>query len=188
MESETLTSFQRETLLNLAAEAIDHQLSQRRPLPVEHLDYDAALQARRATFVTLHLQQQLRGCIGILEAHQPLVNDVAYNAQAAAFQDPRFSPVSAREASQLEIQISVLSASEEMRFSSEQDLIAQLRTGVDGLILEEGETHRGTFLPSVWQQVPSPGVFLKHLKQKAQLPPDYWSETLRVYRYTTESF
>jgi len=188
MSSHTLTSLQREALLDLAAEAIDHQLTHQQLLAVSHSDYDEVLQTKRGTFVTLHLQRQLRGCIGNLEAHQSLVKDIAYNAQAAAFQDPRFSPVTAYEAKQLDIHISVLSPAEEMQFSSEQDLIVQLRSGVDGLILEEGEIHRGTFLPSVWQQLPSPVAFLKHLKQKAYLPADYWSETLRVYRYTAESF
>ncbi len=188
MNNRSLTPSQREMLLDVAAEAIEHQLTQQQPLPIRHTDYDVTLQVKRATFVTLHLQQQLRGCIGMLEAHQPLVNDVAQNARAAAFQDPRFAPVRALEARQLEIHISVLSPAEEMRFSSEQDLILQLRAGVDGLVLEEGDMHRGTFLPSVWQQLPSPEAFFKQLKQKARLPVDYWSETLKIYRYTTESF
>jgi len=182
-----LTPSQQKTLLEVATDAIDHQLTHRQPLPIEAAKYDVPLQAQRATFVTLHLHRQLRGCIGILEAHQPLISDVAYNAQAAAFQDPRFTPVSALEAGSLDIHISVLSPAEEICFSSEHQLISQLQSGVDGLILEEG-SHRGTFLPSVWEQLPSPQAFLRHLKQKAQLPADYWSETLRVYRYTTESF
>ncbi len=188
MSNSLLTPTQCEILLDVAAEAIEHQLTQHQPLPVTHTHYDATLQAKRATFVTLHLQQQLRGCIGILEAHQALVNDVAQNAHAAAFKDPRFSPVTASEAGQLQIHVSVLNPAEEIPFSSEQDLIAQLQSGIDGLILEEGENHRATFLPSVWQQLPSPQEFLKQLKQKARLPVDYWSETLRIYRYTTESF
>jgi len=183
-----LTPSQQKTVLEVATDAIDHQLTHRQSLPIEAAEYDAPLQAQRATFVTLHLHRQLRGCIGILEAHQPLISDIAYNAQAAAFQDPRFTPVSALEAGSLDIHISVLSPAEEICFSSEHQLISQLQSGVDGLILEEGASHRGTFLPSVWEQLPSPQAFLRHLKQKAQLPADYWSETLRVYRYTTESF
>ena len=100
---------------------------------------------------------------------------------------PRFQPVSASEFGDLEIHISVLSPPEPMIFTSEADLLRQIRPGIDGLILEDG-AYRGTFLPSVWEQLPDPAQFLAHLKMKAGLPPNYWSDTLKVSRYTTESF
>lgn len=140
---------------------------------------------KRATFVTLEIGGQLRGCIGMLEAHRPLANDVAENAFSAAFRDPRFPPLSDVEFDDLEISISVLSPPEEMSFSSEKDLLDQIRPGIDGLILEEG-FRKGTFLPSVWEQLSEKEAFLEHLKQKAGLPPGYWSDTLRVFRYTAE--
>jgi AmmeMemoRadiSam system protein A len=142
---------------------------------------------RSSTFVTLHLDGQLRGCIGSLEAHRPLAEDVAANAFAAAFRDPRFPPVSRAEAARLALEISVLSPAEPMHFRSEADLLAQLRPGIDGLILSD-LGRRGTFLPSVWSQLPAARDFLVHLKHKAGLPADHWSATLSVERYTTESF
>jgi AmmeMemoRadiSam system protein A len=146
-----------------------------------------ALMEERATFVTLELGGRLRGCIGMLEACRPLVEDVVQNARAAAFQDPRFPPLSRDEFDRLEIHISVLSPPEAITFSSETDLLAQIRPGIDGLILQEGH-QRGTFLPSVWESLTEKEEFLCQLKQKAGLPGSYWSETLQIFRYTTDYF
>lgn len=143
------------------------------------------LRQERATFVTLELNGQLRGCIGMLEACRPLAEDVAENAVAAAFRDPRFPPLSREEFDDLKISISVLSPPEEMTFSDEADLLGQIRPGVDGLILQEG-FQKGTFLPSVWEELPETELFFEHLKMKAGLPAGYWSDTLRVFRYTAE--
>ncbi len=145
------------------------------------------LQEERATFVTLTIGGALRGCIGMLQACRPLAEDVAENARAAAFEDPRFAPLSREEFERLEIHISVLSPPVEMAFSSEAELLEQMRPGVDGLILQEGG-RRGTFLPSVWEELPDRKMFLMHLKMKAGLPGSYWSDTLRVFRYTAEYF
>jgi len=143
------------------------------------------LKEKRATFVTLTLNGNLRGCIGMLEACRPLAEDVAENAVSAAFRDPRFPPLTADEFENLEIHISVLSPPEEMAFSSEADVLAQIRPGIDGLILQEG-FQKGTFLPSVWEELPETEMFFEHLKLKAGLPAGYWSDTLRVFRYTAE--
>jgi len=121
----------------------------------------------------------------MLEACRPLVEDVAENAVAAAFHDPRFPPLSRDEFDDLKISISVLSPPEEMSFSSEADLLSQIRPGIDGLILQEG-FQKGTFLPSVWEELPETEMFFEHLKLKAGLPAGYWSDTLRVFRYTAE--
>ena len=145
------------------------------------------LKEERATFVTLTIGGALRGCIGMLEACRPLVEDVAENACAAAFDDPRFEPLSKEEFDELDIHISVLSPPEEMTFVSEKDLLERVRPGVDGLILQEGG-RRGTFLPSVWEELPDKELFLMHLKMKAGLPNTYWSDSLRVFRYTAEYF
>ncbi len=177
----------RELLLRLARDSIRHGLETGRPLMVDPADFPHTLQQQRAAFVTLNRNGALRGCIGHLEAIQPLVSDVAENAFAAAFRDPRFPPLSPAEFDDIEIHISVLTPATPMQFTSERDLIAQLRPGRDGLILEEGP-YRGTFLPSVWESLPTPEAFLRHLKQKAGLPPDYWSDHIRVSRYETESF
>jgi AmmeMemoRadiSam system protein A len=147
----------------------------------------AELTEKRATFVTLTIGGHLRGCIGMLEACRPLAEDVEENARAAAFEDPRFPPLTENEFKRLEIHISVLSPPEELKFLSEKDILDQIRPGVDGLILQDG-FRRGTFLPSVWQELPEKKLFLAHLKQKAGLSANYWSDTLRVFRYTTDCF
>ena len=178
---------QRAQLLDIARRSIAHGLNYRYALAVPPGNYPPPLRENRATFVTLHLDGRLRGCIGTLEAHRPLVTDVAHNAYAAAFQDPRFQPVSESEHQRLDLEISVLSPATAMQFDSEADLLRQLRPGVDGLILEDAG-HRGTFLPAVWEQLPKPEAFLRQLKQKAGLPPEHWSPGVKVSRYVTESF
>jgi AmmeMemoRadiSam system protein A len=182
-----LDTEQRQALLAVARHSIILGLGEGRPLRVNLEDFAAVLRAQRAAFVTLQEFGQLRGCIGHLEARQPLVKDVAENAFAAAFRDPRFPPVTARELERLHIEISVLTPATPLIFGSEQELVALIEPGRDGLILEEGLA-RGTFLPSVWESLPNPVDFLRQLKRKAGLPENYWSDRLRISRYRTESF
>lgn len=182
-----LPSEARAILLNVARQSIQFGLDEQRPLAVDVADYPDALRHVRASFVTLQQDGRLRGCIGALEARSPLVQDVADHAFAAAFEDPRFLPLRREEFPGLEIHISVLSPSEPLHFTSEEDLLVQLRPGVDGLILNYGQ-RRGTFLPAVWASLPDPYIFLAQLKQKAGLPLDFWSDELQIARYTTESF
>lgn len=182
-----LTSELRRALLDLAAASIDFGLTDRRPLDITLEEYPPLLQELRATFVTLQMNGKLRGCIGSLEPHRPLVADIVYNAYAAAFMDHRFSPLTHKERDLLDIHISILSLPVLMTFNSEDDLLAQIRPGVDGLILED-RGKRGTFLPSVWETLANPRDFLTHLKLKAGFPPNHWSQTVRISRYTTESF
>lgn len=177
----------RAALLAVARAAIEQGLRHGQPLEVALDAYPEPLREPRATFVTLEKGGQLRGCIGALTAYQPLVQDVAAHAYAAAFEDPRFPELRVEEFPALEIHISVLSPPEPLHFADEDELLAQLRPGEDGLILQFRQ-HRGTFLPSVWEHLPDPYVFLAQLKQKAGLPLDFWSAELRVERYTTEYF
>ena len=179
-----LSQQEKQTLLDIARQSIQQGIDTGEPLAIDASQYSDSLQQTAATFITLNINQQLRGCIGTLEAYQPLVNDVAEHAYAAAFKDPRFTPLSASEAPQLDIHISILTPAEAMSFSSQQDLIEQLRPGEDGLILESGY-NRGTFLPSVWESLPSPRDFLHHLKLKAGLPGDFWSDDIKISRYKT---
>ena len=146
----------------------------------EHHDF---LHDPGACFVTLTRQGQLRGCIGTLQAHRKLLDDVKANAKAAAFLDPRFHPLTATELQTTRIEISLLSATAPLQFSSEEDALAQLRPGVDGVILEY-QAHRGTFLPQVWEQLPDRRQFFGHLKRKAGLPADFWAQGVRLSRYT----
>ena len=182
-----LTEAERETLLDIARHSIAYGLQHGLVATVTVADYSPALQEIKATFVTLHIHDELRGCIGTLQAYRPLVEDVAENAFAAAFRDPRFPKLTKTEYERLQYHISILSTPEPVKFKNEQDLIAQLRPGIDGLVLEDGH-YRGTFLPQVWESLPEPNIFFRHLKQKAGLPPDYWSTTLKVQRYTVEEF
>ena len=182
-----LAPAQRATLMAVARRSIEHGLATGRPLTVVPSEYHRDLKVVRASFVTLQLHGKLRGCIGHLEAVQPLVVDVAENAFAAAFQDPRFSPLTAQEWPAVDIHLSLLSRPEAMRFEDEADLLRQIQPGVDGLILQDGP-NRGTFLPSVWESLPQAADFLSHLKLKAGLPANHWSGRVEVYRYFTESF
>lgn len=145
------------------------------------------MDAPGAVFVTLTRDGQLRGCIGSLEACRSLRDDLEANACAAAFRDPRFPPLAAEELPNTRVEVSILSQPEAMAFRDEADALAQLRPGIDGVILEYGR-HRGTFLPQVWEQLPEPSLFMRHLKLKAGLPPDFWSDDLRLSRYTVEKF
>ncbi|MCF6281240.1 MAG: AmmeMemoRadiSam system protein A [Candidatus Polarisedimenticolaceae bacterium] len=178
---------QQQLLLDLAHDAIEHGLAYGAVKQINLADYPTELQPFKATFVTLTINGQLRGCIGMLQACRPLLEDIVHNAFAAAFSDPRFPPLTADELPQLEIHISILNPAEPMQFTSEADLISQLRPGIDGLILDEGD-YRGTFLPSVWQSLAKPEDFLRQLKLKAGLSADHWSSNLQVQRYTTTCF
>lgn len=175
-------------MLKLSRESIRHGLREGRPLRVDPATFPEHLRTERACFVTLNRSGQLRGCIGHLEPVQTLIEDVAENAFSAAFRDPRFPPLRTDETADLSIHISVLSEPESLPFTDEQDLLTRLRPGEDGLILQGPMEHRGTFLPSVWEQLPHPHEFLAHLRLKAGLPADYPLEQVKMERYTTESF
>jgi len=187
MSSINLTKEEQGTCLQVARESIIYGLAEGHALPVKTSDYSESLQQHLATFVTLHKQGQLRGCIGTLKAYQPLINDITEHAYAAAFQDPRFAAVSENELEQLDIEISVLGEPEPMQFTDEDDLLRQIRPGVDGLILEHG-FNKGTFLPTVWEQLPEVKDFFNHLKNKAGLPMDWWRDDVKISRYETFSF
>jgi MEMO1 family protein len=145
------------------------------------------LRQTAATFVTLTRDGELRGCIGSLEAHRPLGDDVAQNAVAAAFRDPRFTPLSAEEWPSVRVEVSLLSAPKPMRFADEADLLAQVRPGEDGLIVE-CDGRRATFLPQVWEAIPDKRVFLNQLMKKAGMPEGTRLGRCKVYRYRVAKF
>ncbi|MDR1994270.1 AmmeMemoRadiSam system protein A [Azonexus sp.] len=140
-----------------------------------------------ASFVTLTRRGELRGCIGSLEAWRLLAEDVAANARAAAFRDPRFAPLTAGELAGIRIEVSLLTPAQLLPWHDEADALAQLQPHIDGVILSAGR-HRATFLPQVWEQLPDPAAFLAHLKCKAGLAADYWGSDLRLERYTVEKW
>jgi len=174
-----------QSLIDLARRSIRHGLEQGRALPVDLETWPEVLRVPAATFVTLKREGRLRGCIGSLEARQPLVRDVAEHAFAAAFRDPRFPPLEPGEFDDLAISISILGEPEPLHVESEAELLAKLRPGVDGLILEEG-WRRATFLPSVWESLPEPRDFLVNLKLKAGIAPEHWSDDMRCSRYEVQ--
>lgn len=170
-------------LLTIARNAINKHFGQKTFTITPHPD----LSKPAATFVTLTQHGQLRGCIGSLEAHRPLAMDVAENALAAAFQDPRFSPLTRDELEDTRIEVSLLETPQPMSFTDETDALGQLVPGVDGLILAFGH-RRATFLPQVWESLPTPGQFMAHLKLKAGLPADFWDDGITLARYGVQKW
>ncbi len=187
MSSIKLSEDDQQTCIDVAKKSILHGLQTGSALDIVAENYAKDLQQQLACFVTLHKHGQLRGCIGALEAYQPLINDVAEHAFAAAFNDPRFPVLQQSEFKDIDIEISVLGKPEAMQFKSEEDLLRQIRPGTDGLILEY-RYHRGTFLPSVWEQLPLANDFLQHLKTKAGLDKNWWHDDVKISRYETFSF
>jgi AmmeMemoRadiSam system protein A len=147
----------------------------------------AWLLERGASFVTLKLEGELRGCIGTIDAHRPLGEDVARNARAAAYRDPRFPPVSVAEVPRLQVVVSVLTAREPLAVASEADALAKLRPGIDGIAIEFNGAS-ATFLPQVWESLPEPDAFLDALRRKAGLPARFWHPDVRLSRYTVEKY
>lgn len=176
---------EKQMLFQAADNSIKYGLEFGKVMSVNLQNYPTKLTELGASFVTLKIDDELRGCIGSLEASQALIVDVVHNAFASAFCDPRFCPLTNAEYSRLTIHISILSKPEPLFFVSEADLLAQLRPKIDGLVLQE-KGRCGTFLPIVWEELPDPRLFLQCLKTKAGLPPDYWSGSIKVFRYTTE--
>ncbi|HUP98025.1 MAG TPA: AmmeMemoRadiSam system protein A [Usitatibacter sp.] len=145
------------------------------------------LRAPGASFVTLRLDGELRGCIGSVQARRALGEDVAHNARAAAFRDPRFPPVPAVEIPRLQVEVSVLSPREHLQVYSEAEALQKLRPGIDGVYFEFHDL-ASTFLPQVWESLPDPVDFLGELRRKAGLPPKFWHPDVRLSRYTVEKF
>jgi hypothetical protein len=172
-----------DTLLALARAAIQRHFGLRAQDPAPH----PALADRAASFVTLTRDGELRGCIGSLNAHRPLGEDVRENALAAACRDPRFDPLRREELDRVRIEVSLLGEAEFMEAGGEEAALAQLRPGVDGVILFHG-CQRATFLPQVWESLPNPRDFLGQLTRKAGLPPDYWSDKIQLARYAVRKW
>ena len=174
-------------LLDLARHTIEAALDITGTPP--HEPPSEALQEPGASFVTLTMRGDiLRGCIGTLIAQRPLVNDVRANALAAAFEDPRFSPLTQEELPHIRVEVSVLTKPQPLDYEGPQDLVQKLRPDVDGVVIERG-WHRATFLPQVWEQLPTPEEFLSHLCYKAGLPAGTWQEgRLKVSIYQVQKF
>ncbi len=181
-----LTPTQQQTLLRLARRSLEQALRGETPrLPA---DLDPRLLEPGAVFVTLTIEGALRGCIGSLVAHRPLAEDVLHNALAAAFDDPRFPPLTAGELPRTRIEISLLTPYQPLSYRDADELLRKLRPGVDGVLLEVG-WQRATFLPQVWEHFPDAQEFLAHLCLKAGLPSNAWRwPQTKIYVYQVEKF
>lgn len=138
---------------------------------------------KQACFVTITINDELRGCIGSLEPIQELYKDIIENSINAAFRDPRFPGLSKEEFDEIKIEISILSIPKKLEFKDSDDLLKKINNKM-GLILKKG-SYQSTFLPQVWEQLPDKIQFLEHLSQKAGLPKDTWKSSEFLY-YTVE--
>ncbi|HLM65721.1 MAG TPA: AmmeMemoRadiSam system protein B [Acidimicrobiales bacterium] len=176
----------RRWLSALARRAIEHELGTGDAYPMADADVPERVRPPGASFVTLEEGDRLLGCIGSLEPRRPLWQDVARNARAAAFDDPRFPPLTPRQLGTTKVEISVLSHLVEIPAHARHEVERAVRPGVDGVLLAAGD-HRGTFLPAVWEKLPEPDRFVGQLVRKAGLPGEWPSHT-RAWRYTTDEF
>jgi AmmeMemoRadiSam system protein A len=182
----TIAPQERNELLRLARESIEIGLERGRlsPLPATVLP---SLSIERATFVTLRVGAALRGCCGSIEPRFTLAEDVWRNAWASAFADPRFPALTRDEYFGLRVHVSVLAPLVRLFVAGEDELIASLRPGIDGVVLQLGAS-RATFLPSVWETIADPRDFIAHLKAKAGWSRTFWSPQIHIWKYETESF
>ncbi len=184
----SLTPEERSILLKLARQALEEGVHGKSLSPLDLNTLPPRLRERGASFVTLTREGQLRGCVGTLEAYQPLAEDVREHAIAAALNDPRFPPVTPEEVPHLHIEISYLTPPQPLEYTSPEELLTLLRPGIDGVVLRRG-WRRATFLPQVWKQLPDPETFLDHLCLKMGLPAGCWREgQMEVLIYQVESF
>ncbi|MBI2393735.1 MAG: AmmeMemoRadiSam system protein A [Deltaproteobacteria bacterium] len=178
-----LTEEQGRALARYAREVIASALGGPVPVPPSFPGADAAA----ATFVSLRRGRRLQGCMGSLVAHTSLLDDVAHNAAAAAFVDPRATPLELEDVPALDVEVTVLGPLEPLEARDEQSAIAALRPGVDGVVLT-WHGRRGTLLPQVWRDLPDPSEFLENVKIKAGLPPTFWSGDVQLYRYEAHHY
>ncbi len=185
--SNKLSDKEKKQLLEIARLSIQSGLDNQTALQVDDAEIPKSLSNKRATFVTLTQSGNLRGCMGNLVANDILAQSVANTAYNAAFRDPRFPNLTGDEMDRTLIDISVLTPIQEMSVANRDDLLNQLRPGIDGLLLED-RGYRATFLPKVWESLKEPQEFLQQLLRKAGLTDTHWSDNMRFHRYQTESF
>lgn len=179
-----------EALLKIARDAIEEKLGVRAKDAVDPAApiADDVLNIRRGTFVTLKIDDQLRGCIGNLAPDRKLIDSIRDNADNAAFRDPRFPPLGREELDKVDIEISLLTEPKPLEYIDGKDLVAKLRPNIDGVILRKGP-YSSTFLPQVWEQLPDAELFLDHLCLKAGLPAKAWRQPgLEVLTYQVQYF
>ena len=173
-------------LLKLARESIEEVLEAQNTIDRDALVKEyPVLGEKMATFVTLTIGGELRGCIGSLVAQRALVDDIIHNAKAAAFQDPRFAPMTTSEYLHAVVEVSLLTPPEELSYDDIDDLKSKIRPGIDGVILVLGG-RQATFLPQVWEQLPEFELFFAHLGQKAGIGADALQHHPQIFTYQVE--
>jgi AmmeMemoRadiSam system protein A len=186
--NEKLTLDEQKTLLRVAREAIEHRVRGEKRPGIQTEAMTSILREQGATCITLTMGGELRGCIGALEAYQPLVEDVREHAVAAALEDPRFPPLSDDELSRIQIEISRLTRPFPLEYKDADDLISKLRPYIDGVILKDG-LRRSTFLPQVWEKISDPSEFMDNLCYKMGAAHHHWrNKHLDVFTYQVEEF
>jgi len=185
---EKLTLEEQQTLLRMAREAMECGVKGKKLLPLSESLLTSNLRKHGASFITLTIRGQLRGCIGTLEAHQPLADDVREHAIAAALEDPRFPRVREDELSRIQMEVSCLTRPVLLEYKDAADLVSKLRPHVDGVILRDGH-RRATFLPQVWAKIPDPYDFVDNLCYKMGVSENAWRvKHLDVLIYQVEEF
>lgn len=186
--TKVLTQAEQEMLLKIARQALENAVRGEPLLNIKLDDLPDALQDFGASFVTLTIDGRLRGCIGTLDAYQPLAVDVQEHAVAAALHDYRFPKVKPAELPHIHIEVSALTPRIPLHYDRPQELPLKLRPKVDGVMLQDG-LRKATFLPQVWENLPDPEAFLTHLCMKMGAPGDLWRQTLlEVYTYQVQGF
>jgi AmmeMemoRadiSam system protein A len=186
--SEPLTDSEKITLLRLARESLENAVRGKHLPVLEETQLTPTLREAGASFVTLTIRGELRGCIGTLQAYQPLADDVREHAVSAGLDDYRFPPVNVGELSRIHIEVSRLTAPQILVYTNADDLLTRLRPGVDGVILMDG-SRRATFLPQVWENLPESAGFLNQLCAKMGAAPNLWRHKhLDVKIYQVEEF
>ena len=185
---QSLNEEQGQILLKLARQTIEEKLEKRSIKVDPDSLMDSALKEKRGTFVTLTINNQLRGCIGNLDATYSILDGIERNAINAAFHDPRFPPLKDDELNRVDIEVSILTEPQPLEYQDSKDLLSKLRVNVDGVILRKGSAS-ATFLPQVWEQLPQSEKFLSHLCTKAGLPSDEWKKgNLDILTYQVQCF
>jgi AmmeMemoRadiSam system protein A len=185
---QSLNGRQGQILVKLARQTIEERLDKRSIKVDPNAMTDSVFNQKRGTFVTLTIDKQLRGCIGNLDSKDSIVDGIERNAVNAAFRDPRFPPLKAGELDRVDIEVSILTEPQPLKYRDSEDLLSKLRVNVDGVILRKGSAS-ATFLPQVWAQLPQPETFLSHLCTKAGLSSDAWKEgNLDILTYQVQCF
>jgi AmmeMemoRadiSam system protein A len=187
-DEDKLTDQEGEYLLTLARRTIEKRLfGEEDDQEKEEKPSDKYLE-KRGTFVTLNINNNLRGCIGHIIPQESLIDGIRINAINSAFRDPRFRPMTKEEWKNVKIEISILTEPELLSYSDAKDLLNKLRPGIDGVILKKGH-YQATFLPQVWEQLPDKRMFLNHLCLKAGMNENEWLKgDLQVYIYQVQAF